>query len=230
MRDFILLMSGLLVLGALRWCFGPHSHLPRFRVRYLRLRLHLRLHPGRGHASVFELWLRWGRLAALRRSAWSRRSLSLWRRLCRPDGHSLVIGRAQYRHCLRVPVEEHLLLMAPPRTRKTALLAKIILHYPGPVVSTTTKHDVFQLTSGIRSRAGPVHVFNPQRVGGVPSTLRWNPVAGSAQPATGSHRNVDGTRPTCCGLNTCTEPSRDRIPEVSWNTSCLVVVLTTGPG
>ena len=65
---FVLLMSGLLVLAVLRWCFGPHSHLPRFRVRYLRLRLHLRLHPGRGQASVFELWLRWGRLAAFRRS------------------------------------------------------------------------------------------------------------------------------------------------------------------
>ena len=38
MRDFILLMSGLLVLAALRWCFGPHSHLPRFRVRVMRLR------------------------------------------------------------------------------------------------------------------------------------------------------------------------------------------------
>ena len=55
----------------------------------------------------------------------------------------LAIGRAQYRHCLRVPVEEHVLIMAPPRTGKTGLLARIILHYPGPVVSTTTKHDVF---------------------------------------------------------------------------------------
>ena len=92
---------------------------------------------------------------------------------------------------LRVPVEEHLLVMAPPRTRKTALVAKLILHYPGPVVSTTTKHDVFQLTSGIRSRRGPVHVFNPQRIGGVPSTFRWNPVLGCADPAT-AIRRADG--------------------------------------
>src|SRR5215472_16787324 len=144
-------MSGLLVLAALRWCFGPHGHLPRFRVRVMRLRLHLRLHPGRRHASVFELWLRWGRLAAFRRSGRCR-SLSSWRRLWCPDEHSVANGAAQYRHGLRVPLEEHVLLMAPPRTRKTALLAKIILHCPGPVVSTTTKHDVFQLTSGIRSR------------------------------------------------------------------------------
>jgi hypothetical protein len=63
MSYFALLVSGLLVLAALRWCLGPHPRLPRFRVRYLRLRLHLRLHPGRGHATVFELWLRWGRMS-----------------------------------------------------------------------------------------------------------------------------------------------------------------------
>jgi type IV secretion system protein VirD4 len=190
-KDFILLMSGLLVLAVVWGCLGPHSHLPRFRVRVMRLRLYLRLHPGRGHGSAFELWLRWGRFAAFRGSGRSRRSLTVWQRIRRPDQHSLVIGRAHYRHGLRVPLEEHVLVMAPPRTGKTGLLARIILHYPGPVVSTTTKHDVFQLTSGIRSRLGPVHVFNPQQVGGVPSTFRWNPVAGCADPAT-AIRRADG--------------------------------------
>jgi type IV secretion system protein VirD4 len=190
-RYFILIMCGLLVLAALRSCLGSHSRLPRFRVRYMRLRLHLRLHPGRGHATSFELWLRWGRFAAFRRSRRSRRSLSAWQRMRRPDEHSLVIGTAHYGHRLRVPVEEHVLIMAPPRTGKTGLLARIILHYPGPVVSTTTKHDVFELTSGIRSRRGPVHVFNPQAIGGVQSTFRWNPVAGCDDPAT-AIRRADG--------------------------------------
>ena len=185
------LTTGLAALTVLRWCFGPHSHMARFRVRYLRTRLHLRLHPGRGHATAFELWLRWGRLAAFRRSRRSRRSLPAAQRLRHPDEHSLVIGQAHYGHRLRVPVEEHILIMAPPRTGKTGLLAKIILHYPGPVVSTTTKHDVFELTSGIRSRLGPVHVFNPQRIGDVPSTFRWNPVDGCEDPAT-AIRRADG--------------------------------------
>ena len=73
MTYLAVLVSGLLVLAGLRWCFWPHSQLSRFRVRHLRLRLHLRLHPGRGHATVFELWLRWGRFAAFRRSGRSRR-------------------------------------------------------------------------------------------------------------------------------------------------------------
>jgi type IV secretion system protein VirD4 len=190
-KDFILLMSGVLMLAMLSWCFGPHSHLPHFRVRYLRLRLHLRLHPGRGHATVYELWLRWGRFAAFRRSRRVRPSLSAWQRMTSPRQHSVRLGRAQYRHQLAVPLEEHLLIKAPPRSWKTALLASIVLRFPGPVLSTTTKHDVFQLTSGIRSRLGPVHVFNPQSVGGVPSTFRWNPVAGCQDPAT-AIRRADG--------------------------------------
>jgi type IV secretory pathway TraG/TraD family ATPase VirD4 len=100
-------------------------------------------------------------------------------------------GRAHYRHGLRIPVEEHVLIKGPPRSRKTGLLARIILRYPGPVLSTTTKHDVFLLTSGIRARRGPVHVFNPQNVGRVPSTFRWNPVHGCADPAT-AIRRADG--------------------------------------
>ena len=100
-----------------------------------------------------------------------------------PDQHSLLLGRAQYRHGLRVPVEEHVLVMAPPRTGKTAPAGQAhpALPRPGRVAprpSTTCS----QLTSGIRSRLGPVHVFNPQRIGGVPSTFRWNPVAGCAGP------------------------------------------------
>ena len=98
------------------------------------------------------------------------------------------MGRAQYRHGLRVPLEEHVLVMAPPRTFKTAFLADVILRYPGPVIATTTKADVFALTSGIRARRGPVHVFNPQSIGGVPSTFRWSPVTGCEDPATAIRR------------------------------------------
>ncbi|MHB1594915.1 MAG: type IV secretory system conjugative DNA transfer family protein [Streptosporangiaceae bacterium] len=191
MRYFALLMAGLLILACARWCFLPHRYIPRFRVRHMRLRLHLRLHPGRGHASLLELWLRWGRFAAFRRSARSRRTLSPWKRLRSPGEHSLALGRAHYGHRLRIPVEEHLLIMAPPRTGKTGLLARIILHYPGPVLSTTTKHDIYELTSGIRARRGPLHVFNPQGIGGVPSTFRWNPVAGCEDPAV-AIRRADG--------------------------------------
>jgi hypothetical protein len=54
----ILLALAFIVISALWWAFWPHHRLPRNRVRHLALRAHLRLHPGPGHATVFELWLR----------------------------------------------------------------------------------------------------------------------------------------------------------------------------
>jgi type IV secretion system protein VirD4 len=174
--------------GVVRWAVAPGRRLPRHRVRYLRARLHLRLHPGRGYASLFELWWRWGRAAAFRRSRRIRPSLPAWQRMRHPREHSVRLGRAHWRHRLAVPLEEHVLIMAPPRTYKTALLASVVLHFPGPVISTTTKPDVFALTSGVRAGVGPVHVFNPQAIGGVPSTFRWSPVAGCQDQAVAIRR------------------------------------------
>jgi type IV secretory pathway TraG/TraD family ATPase VirD4 len=184
-------MAGV-VLTVIKWAFlpaFPYRRLPRHRVRYLRLRLYLRLHPGPGHATVPELWLRWGRFTAFRRSGQSRRSLTFWQRALGPvSAYAILVGRAQFRHELRLPLDEHAVVKSPPRGGKTGWLASVILHYPGPVLSTTTKHDVFALTSGIRARRGPVHVFNPQGVGDVPSTFRWNPLEGCQDPATAIRR------------------------------------------
>ncbi len=188
MTHVIILAVLLAVAAGGKWALAPGRGLPRHRVRHARLRLHLRLHPGRGFATAGELWLRWGRLAAFRKSGRIRRCVPAWQRARYPRLHSIVLGRAQYRHRLRVPLEEHVLLMAPPRTFKTAFLADVILHYPGPVISTTTKADVFGLTSGVRAALGPVHVFNPQAIGGVPSTFRWSPVDGCEQQATAIRR------------------------------------------
>jgi type IV secretory pathway TraG/TraD family ATPase VirD4 len=191
-RYLVLIVTAAVLLAGVKWAFlpwFPSPRLPRHRVRHLRVRLHLRLHPGRGHATIAELWLRWGRLAAFRRSARTRRSLSLTERVTAPaSAYSVLIGRAHLRHALRLPLEEHAVVTSPPRGGKTGWLASVIAHYPGPVLSTTTKHDVFELTSGLRSRLGPVHVFNPQGVGDVPGTFRWNPVAGCQDPATAIRR------------------------------------------
>jgi type IV secretory pathway TraG/TraD family ATPase VirD4 len=92
------------------------------------------------------------------------------------------------RHALHLPLEEHVLVVAPPRSGKTGWLARVILRYPGPVLSTTTKHDVFELTSGIRQRGGPIHVFNPQSIGNVASTFRWSPLDGCENPAVAIRR------------------------------------------
>ena len=61
----------LIVAAFAAWAFLPARHLPGNRARHLRIRLHLRLHPGKGFAHAFSLHLRWSRFAALRRSAGS---------------------------------------------------------------------------------------------------------------------------------------------------------------
>ena len=189
MIKYAILLAILLAVAAfVSWGFLPARYLPGNRVRSMRLRLHLRLHPGKGFASILGLWLRWGRLAALRRSGRIRRSLPLWYRAISPGEHSVYLGRAHWRHRLRVPLEEHVLVMAPPRTFKTAFLADVILRYPGPVIATTTKADVFALTAAVRAQRGEVHVFNPQFIGGVPSTFSWSPVDGCEDPATAIRR------------------------------------------
>src|SRR5262249_58897598 len=68
------LAAGVVILLFASWAVVPSRRLPRHRVRHMRLRARLRLHPGHGHASVLELWLRWGRLAAGRRAGRSRPS------------------------------------------------------------------------------------------------------------------------------------------------------------
>jgi hypothetical protein len=68
---FALLVAGLVVLvsalWAAKWAFIPRRELPRNRVRCQRIRLYLRLHPGRGHATWWELHRQWSRTAAYRR-------------------------------------------------------------------------------------------------------------------------------------------------------------------
>ena len=184
----ILLVVVLILAAFATWAFLPARHLPGNRARHLRIRLHLRLHPGKGFTHAFSLWLRWSRFAVLRRSGRIRPALPLRYRFLDPREHSVFLGRAHYRHGLRVPLEEHLLVMAPPRTFKTAFLADVILRYPGPVIATSTKPDVYALTSAVRAQLGPVHVFNPQHIGGVPSTFCWSPVDGCEDPATAIRR------------------------------------------
>lgn len=110
-----------------------------------------------------------------------RPSLTMRERRKNPDEHSVMLGRAQLGFPVRLPCEEHLILLAPPRTGKSALLAKIILRYPGPVLSTTTRADLYKHTVKARRRHGLDHVFNPQGIGGVPSTFAWDVIGGTPE-------------------------------------------------
>lgn len=80
-------------------------------------------------------------------------------------------------------MEDQTLVVAAPRSGKSGWMADRIIDHPGAVVSTTTRADLFENTAALRGRYGAVHIFNPEGIGGLPSTFRWNPLQGCDQPA-----------------------------------------------
>jgi type IV secretion system protein VirD4 len=150
----------------------------RHRTRALRWRVRLRLRPGPGYASLAEVWLRWGRLAALHHGRRARPGLRLSARLFLPvTAYAVRLGRAQYaRRCL-ARMEDQQLILAPQRTGKSGIIADRLLDHPGPAIVTSTRPDLYHLTAGARSHRGPLYVFNPQHAGALPSTFSWDILA-----------------------------------------------------
>ena len=111
-----------------------------------------------------------------------RPQLTMRDRIKNPDHHSVMLGRAQLGFPVRLPCEEHAVIIAPPRTYKSALLAKVILRYQGPVLSTTTRADLYRNTERARRKlGGTVHTFNPQGIGRVPSTFAFDVIGGTPE-------------------------------------------------
>jgi hypothetical protein len=57
-RYAIVLAVVLVLVAFATWAFLPARHLPGNRARHLRIRLHLRLHPGKGFVHILSLHLR----------------------------------------------------------------------------------------------------------------------------------------------------------------------------
>ena len=92
----------------------------------------------------------------------------------RTTDYAVRLGRGQWFRRAYARMEDQVLVMAAQRTGKTGIVADRILDHPGPVLATSTRADLYESTAGVRALRGPVHVFNPQGVGGVPSSLAWD--------------------------------------------------------
>jgi type IV secretion system protein VirD4 len=164
------------------------------RAQAMRWRVWLRLRPGPGFASLAELWLRWSRQAAIVTGRRGRPGLRLWRRIKAPTtDYAVRLGRAQLGRRVYARMQDQVLILAPQQVGKSGMLADRIIDHPGAVLSTSTRADLFTNTAGLRARRGPIAVFNPLGVGGVPSTFGWNVIDGCADPATASRRAEDLT-------------------------------------
>jgi type IV secretion system protein VirD4 len=92
-------------------------------------------------------------------------------------GYAVRLGRAQYGRRVFARGEDQCLILAPQRTGKSGIIADRLLDHRGPAIVTSTRADLYQLTAGSRSRRGPLYVFNPQGVGGIPSTFAFDLLA-----------------------------------------------------
>jgi type IV secretion system protein VirD4 len=199
-RYFPLLLAAvvamLLLLAFARWAFLPAKYVPRFRIRTMQLRVILRLHAGRGFASLPELWWNWGRWAAYRESGRTRPTLTRRQRIARPSSHAVYLGRAHYRHRLWQTIQECILLVGRSRSGKSGFLGKVIIRFRGAKLSATTKPDLFRRTSRVAARLGrPVWKFDPQRIDGPASrsNAKWDPIPGCQDPTTAMRRGTAWT-------------------------------------
>lgn len=147
-----------------------------------------------GLASTLDV-LRFGSAWAMRRQAArvrpSLRELTRWERLRLPVAQFAVALCAAGLLRVYASTEDTVLAVGIPRYGKTAWVGGQVLDAPGAVVTTSTKPDIYEATHALRSQTGPVWVLNPTGVGGIASTVGFNPVAGCADPVTCGHRAED---------------------------------------
>ena len=75
--------------------------------------------------------------------------------------------------------EASLRVVGPPGSGKTLrLFARIVRQHPGPVLATSTKVDLFEVSATERERRGPVMVLDPDGLAPAATPVRWSPVAG----------------------------------------------------
>src|SRR6266545_571225 len=194
---FLVLLAALVFLAIVVRIVAGNPGAARHRVRVLRWRIRLYLRPGAGYANLLELAVRWSRLRAVRSGGRSRPSLPGWMRMFLPvTAYAVRLGRAHFGRRVIASMEDQTLVLAAPRTGKSGWLADRIIDHPGAVVTTTTRTDLYENTAPLRGRHGVLHVFNPEGIGGLPSTFRWNPLRDCQHPAIALQRAASFTAAT----------------------------------
>lgn len=154
-----------------------------------------------GFADRAQLRRHFSRRAARRRVPTVRPSLA-GRRGVDPHEYGLHIGDDTRTGIpLWSSVQDTVLIYGPPQSGKNAyLLDHLTADYRGAAIVTSTKTGVIENTLAHRQAIGPVHVLNPEELGGGqwPSTLRWSPVEGCEDPKTAIERAamlLSGSKP-----------------------------------
>ena len=166
------------------WCCSPGAPFSlKQQVRRMKWRTRLRIRPGDGFASHWEITFRFSRFAALHHGRRCRPDMRFTERLISPArAYAVRLGRAQAWLKIYARGEDQVAIIAPQRTNKTGILADRVYGHPGACVAATTRADMYLLTSGRRAQIGPVQVFNPEGIGGIASTFQVDIVADCLDP------------------------------------------------
>jgi type IV secretion system protein VirD4 len=183
----VLMMAGLLRAGLVRLAYGPRRPWLSFG-----LRVRLRMRPGPGWAGRWQLWHAHGLPAARKVARYARPSLSPGeRRFGSWRQYATFVGWAQgWVRRLRVyaHLESLILMIAAPQEGKTQAAAGQVIDAPGPVAATSIRGDLARATAALRARRGRVYTWDPEGMGGVGSTIRWNLVHGCGDITTAVRR------------------------------------------
>lgn len=179
-----LLLLGVAIVGGLlawaRWGH-PRALIPRWGRRLRR---------SHGVATTWGVLRRGSWLTLQQRRRALRPTLTRERRIVRTRELGAPLCRVGG---LRVwaPVEDMVLVFGRPRSGKTGWLVHRVLDAPGAAVVTSTRTDLLDLTAHLRAKHGPVYVFNPSNLGGVPTTLGFDPLRGCEDPSIAAARAGD---------------------------------------
>ena len=177
-----------------RWCCwwagtaGPAS-------RATVLRWSARSRRRAGVASSLDVARHAGTVATRRRACTVRPSLASLSRRERLGVPTCAVGVELCRVGVQrvwSSIEDVTLVFGGPRTGKTGWLAGRVLDAPGAAVVTSTRTDLLELCAPIRQKTrGPVFVFNPVGLGGIRSTISFDPLTGCTDPVTAMERATD---------------------------------------
>ncbi|PPF38542.1 type IV secretory system conjugative DNA transfer family protein [Pseudoclavibacter sp. AY1H1] len=96
----------------------------------------------------------------------------------RPEDVAIHIGLGHGRS-VYLSVEDSVVVEGSPRSGKGfRLLIGVIIDWPGPLITTSTRNDNLAATMKRRAKLGTVTVFDPQGLSGIANSMKINPIRG----------------------------------------------------
>jgi type IV secretory pathway TraG/TraD family ATPase VirD4 len=149
-----------------------------------------------GVASVVDIWRKASPRAMRRQARRVRPSLAevSWWELYRTPvtEYAVMLCRVGWQQ-VWASSQVVVLVFGSPRKGKSAMLAGTVLNAPGAALVASTKLDLLRATRELRSRRGPVRVFNPGGEGGdeAVSTVAFDVLTGCTDPVVAAFRAED---------------------------------------